>query len=76
LRQHQKTIHLDNELVWFTISRDSKSHFLHIIMGRKTFEKFSKPLPNRTHIVISRQRKLLENIALLAVYGENNRNMP
>lgn len=24
-------------------------------MGRKTFESFSKPLPNRTHIVISRQ---------------------
>jgi dihydrofolate reductase len=27
----------------------------HIIMGRKTFESFPKPLPNRTHIVISRQ---------------------
>lgn len=26
----------------------------HIIMGRKTFESFPKPLPNRTHIVISR----------------------
>lgn len=24
-------------------------------MGRKTFESFPKPLPNRTHIVISRQ---------------------
>jgi dihydrofolate reductase len=28
----------------------------HIIMGRKTFESFPKPLPNRTHIVISRQK--------------------
>tara|TARA_R100000789_G_scaffold83754_1_gene79369 strand:+ start:298 stop:789 length:492 start_codon:yes stop_codon:yes gene_type:complete len=28
----------------------------HIIMGRKTFESFPKPLPNRTHIVITRNR--------------------
>ena len=28
----------------------------HIIMGRKTFESFPKPLPNRTHIIISRQK--------------------
>jgi dihydrofolate reductase len=27
----------------------------HIIMGRKTFESFPKPLPNRTHVVITRQ---------------------
>ena len=26
-----------------------------MIMGRKTFESFPKPLPNRTHIVITRQ---------------------
>jgi dihydrofolate reductase len=26
-----------------------------IIMGRKTFESFPKPLPNRTHIIITRQ---------------------
>ena len=25
-------------------------------MGRKTFETFPKPLPNRTHIVITRQK--------------------
>jgi dihydrofolate reductase len=25
-------------------------------MGRKTFESFPKPLPNRTHIVITRQQ--------------------
>ena len=25
-----------------------------IIMGRKTFESFPKPLPNRTHIIITR----------------------
>jgi dihydrofolate reductase len=27
----------------------------HIIMGRKTFESFLKPLPNRTHVIITRQ---------------------
>ena len=31
----------------------------HIIMGRKTFESFPKPLPNRTHIVITRQENFL-----------------
>jgi dihydrofolate reductase len=28
----------------------------HIIMGRKTFKSLDKPLPNRTHIVITRQK--------------------
>lgn len=27
----------------------------HIIMGRKTFESFPKPLPNRTHVIVTRQ---------------------
>jgi dihydrofolate reductase len=31
----------------------TKGHIL--IMGRKTFESFPKPLPNRFHIVITRQ---------------------
>ncbi len=49
----------DNKLIWH-LSDDLKrfksltnSH--HIIMGRKTFESFPKPLPNRTHVVITRQ---------------------
>ena len=29
----------------------------HIIMGRKTFESFPKPLPNRTHVIITRQKE-------------------
>jgi dihydrofolate reductase len=48
----------DNQLIWH-LSADLKRfktltsrHC--IIMGRKTFESFPKPLPNRTHIVISR----------------------
>jgi dihydrofolate reductase len=27
----------------------------HIIMGRKTFDSFPKPLPNRTHVIVTRQ---------------------
>ena len=49
----------NNDLIWHL--RDDLKHFKkltsghHIIMGRKTFESFPKPLPNRTHIVITRQ---------------------
>lgn len=49
----------DNKLLWH-LSDDLKrfknltsGHY--IIMGRKTFESFPKPLPNRTHVVITRQ---------------------
>ncbi len=49
----------DNQLVWH-LPDDFKrfksltsGHF--IVMGRKTFESFPKPLPNRTHIIITRQ---------------------
>ena len=31
----------------------------HIIMGRKTFESFPKPLPNRTHVIITRQKDFM-----------------
>jgi dihydrofolate reductase len=49
----------NNELLWhlpddFKRFKQLTSHH-HIIMGRKTFESFPKPLPNRTHIVITRQ---------------------
>lgn len=48
-----------NKLIWH-LSDDLKrfkslTNGHHIIMGRKTFESFPKPLPNRTHIVITRQ---------------------
>ena len=50
----------DNKLIWH-LSDDLKRFKAltsghNIIMGRKTFESFPKPLPNRTHIVISRQK--------------------
>lgn len=49
----------DNQLLWHLgadLQRFKTLTSGHcIIMGRKTFESFSKPLPNRTHIVITRQ---------------------
>lgn len=53
-------IGLGNKLIWH-LSDDLKrfkaltsGHY--VIMGRKTFESFPKPLPNRTHVVITRQK--------------------
>lgn len=50
----------DNQLLWH-LSDDFKrfknttsGHY--IIMGRKTFESFPKQLPNRTHVIITRQK--------------------
>lgn len=49
----------NNNLLWhlpadFKHFRTTTSgHF--ILMGRKTFESFPKPLPNRTHLIITRQ---------------------
>lgn len=50
----------DNELLWHLpddFKRFKKLTSGHkIIMGRKTFESFPKPLPNRTHIIITRDK--------------------
>jgi dihydrofolate reductase len=50
----------NNDLLWHLpkdFKRFKEITFGHyIIMGRKTFESFPKPLPNRTHIVVSRQK--------------------
>ncbi len=49
----------DNQLVWHLPDDFKRFKSLtsghYIIMGRKTFESFPKPLPNRTHIIITRQ---------------------
>jgi len=48
----------DNAMIWHL--PDDFKHFKSltighfILMGRKTFETFPKPLPNRTHLIISR----------------------
>ncbi len=50
----------DNQLVWHLpddfkrFKAITSGHC--IVMGRKTFESFPKPLPNRTHIIITRQK--------------------
>lgn len=50
----------DNELLWHLpddFKRFKKLTSGHkIIMGRKTFESFPKPLPNRIHIIITRDK--------------------
>lgn len=49
----------DNDLVWHMpadlkfFKNKTKGHW--VIMGRKTFESMDGPLPNRTHIIITRQ---------------------
>ena len=49
----------DNKMIWHL--PDDFKHFKtrtsghHIIMGRKTFESFPSPLPNRTSVIITRQ---------------------
>ncbi|WP_435357269.1 dihydrofolate reductase [Emticicia sp. SJ17W-69] len=52
----------DNQLLW-RLSADLKQFRIlttghAVIMGRKTFESIGKALPNRTNIVISRQKNL------------------
>ena len=50
----------NNELIWHLpadlkrFKKITSGH--HIIMGRKTFESLNKPLPNRTTIIITRNR--------------------
>lgn len=53
----------DNQLLW-KLSADLKQFRIlttghSVIMGRKTFESIGRPLPNRTNIVISRQKDLI-----------------
>ncbi len=50
----------DNALVWHLPDDFKRFKKLttghHIIMGRKTFETFPEPLPNRIHVVITRDK--------------------
>jgi len=60
----------DNELVWHLpddfkrFKQLTTNHY--IIMGRKTFESFPKPLPNRTHVIITRQQDYTAEGCLVA----------
>ncbi len=50
----------DNQLLWHLPDDFKRFKIItsghYIIMGRKTFESFPKPLPNRTHVIITRQK--------------------
>lgn len=50
----------DNDLVWHLPDDFKRFKELtsgnYILMGRKTFESFPKPLPNRKHLIITRQK--------------------
>ncbi|PKP24749.1 MAG: diacylglycerol kinase [Bacteroidetes bacterium HGW-Bacteroidetes-2] len=50
----------DNDLVWHLPDDFKRFKLLttghYIIMGRKTFETFPKPLPNRIHVVVTRNK--------------------
>lgn len=61
----------NNDLLWH-LPTDFKrfktittGHY--IIMGRKTFESFPKPLPNRTHVIITRSKNYLAPEGCLVV---------
>ena len=60
----------NNELVWHLpddfkrFKQLTTNHY--IIMGRKTFESFPKPLPNRTHVIITRQQDYTAEGCLVA----------
>ncbi|WP_027380151.1 dihydrofolate reductase [Chryseobacterium daeguense] len=62
-------IGFENQLLWH-LPKDLK-HFKDItsghpvIMGRKTYESIGKPLPNRTNIVVSRQKDWFEEGILI-----------
>ena len=55
----------DNDLVWHLpndlkrFKKITAGH--HVIMGRKTFESLGKPLPNRTNIIITRNKNYKAN---------------
>ena len=53
----------DNDLIWHLPDDFKRFKTLttghYIIMGRKTFESFPKPLPNRTHVIITRDKTYL-----------------
>lgn len=60
----------NNQLVWHLpddfkrFKQITSGH--HIIMGRKTFESFPKPLPNRTHIIITRDKNYKAKDCIIA----------
>ena len=62
----QRQIGNNNKLPWGYIEDDmrnfkniTKEHT--IVMGRKTYESIGRPLPNRTNIILTRQKNFIAN---------------
>jgi len=80
-----KVLGKDNTIIWHL--PDDFKHFKaltshhYIIMGRKTFESFPKPLPNRTHVIITRQQDYVVPEGCIVVHSlkealEKTKNEP
>ena len=60
----------DNDLIWYLpadlkrFKKVTTGH--HILMGRNTFESIGKPLPNRTTIIITRNKNYFKEGCLIA----------
>ncbi|WP_298884539.1 dihydrofolate reductase [uncultured Polaribacter sp.] len=60
----------DNDLIWHLpadlkrFKKRTSGH--HILMGRNTFESIGKPLPNRTTIIITRNKNYFKDGCLIA----------
>ena len=60
----------NNDLVWHLpddfkrFKQLTSGHY--IVMGRKTFESFPKPLPKRTHVIVTRQKNYTPEGCLVA----------
>ena len=68
-----KVLGKDNTIIWhlpddFKHFKTLTSHHF-IIMGRKTFESFPKPLPNRTHVIITRQQDYVAPEGCIVVHS-------
>lgn len=67
---NNRALGMNNKLIWHLpedlkrFKRVTNGH--HIIMGRKTFESLGKPLPNRTTIIITRDKKYKAHNCLIA----------
>lgn len=59
----------DGDLVWHLPDDFKRFKKLttghHIVMGRKTWESFPRPLPNRTHVVITRDKNYKADSAII-----------
>ena len=60
----------DNDLIWHLpadlkrFKKVTSGH--HILMGRNTFESIGKPLPNRTSVIITRNKNYFKDGCLIA----------